>query len=139
MDLAKLEKEFNEIVSRRNELSQLDYNDEKYDELEDEMHDLEDDFNEAYGETLEDFLGDVHEDVKIDTDILLPISYILPKYVEVNGQIEIGPEEGVAVESENYSNLNSRLMFLPDPFRLAFCVEGAITKEWDLKHALSNS
>lgn len=139
MDLQKLEALFNEIVGRRNELSQLSYSDEKYDQLEDEVHDLEDDFSEEYGEVLEDLLGDIHEEMKIDTEVLLPVSYILSRYEEVNGQIDVNVNNGVAIESEDYPGCNTRLMFLPDPMRLAFTLEGSVTKEWEIKKELSNS
>lgn len=133
MENATMVSIFNEIVSRRNELSLLTYSDEKYDDLEDELHDLEDDFNEEYGEMVEDLLMDVQDDLKVDMEVLLPTAYFLPKYVEEGNSYDLGPEEGVAIELEEMPDCNARLMLLPDPMRVAFAVEGAITKEWEIK------
>lgn len=124
---------FNEIVSRRNELSLLNYSDDKYDDLEDELHDIEDDFNEEYGEIIEDLLMDVQDDLKVDMEILLPTAYFLPKYVEEGKGYDLGKDDGVAIELEEMPECNARLMLLPDPMRVAFAVEGAITKMWDIK------
>ena len=134
MDIKEIEKVFNEIVARRNELSQLDYSAENYDDLEDELHDLEDDFNEEYGEFLEDLLDDIHEEIKVDSDVLLPTAYILKKYVEEGKGYDLNPDEdGVFIEVEGYAELNTRLMLLPDPLRVSFSIEGAVSKEWEVK------
>ncbi len=123
---------FNEIVSRRNELSTLDYSHEKYDELEDELHDLEDDFNEEFSEVIEDSVMDAQDELKIDMETLLATAYILPKYVEEGKGYDLDPDDGVAVELEDMPDCNARLMLLPDPLRIAHAVEGAIVKEWEV-------
>ena len=48
MNWEKLDQQLTEIVKKRNQLSQMDYSDDSYDDLEEELHDLEDDFNEDY-------------------------------------------------------------------------------------------
>ena len=58
MDLKALDKALLEIVKNRAELSKIDYNNPKYDELEEQLHDLEDDFQDEYGDFLESFRND---------------------------------------------------------------------------------
>ena len=41
MDVDKLNRDFALIADKINELDELDYNDERYDDLEEELHDLE--------------------------------------------------------------------------------------------------
>lgn len=131
MDQNKVEAAFNAIVAKRNELSVLDYSDESYDDLEDQLHELEDDFMENYGEFVEDIIDDVHAELKIDSDVLSPVSYILPSY-EAVGKKDVDIEDGVFVEVEGFSDVNSRLMILPEPMRIVFAIGGQITKEWNL-------
>jgi hypothetical protein len=54
MNWEKLDQQLTEIVIKRNQLSQMDYSDDSYDDLEEELHDLEDDFNEEYEEAIVD-------------------------------------------------------------------------------------
>ena len=133
MEVLEIEKAFNEIIARRNELAILDYNADNYDDLEDELHDLEDDFNEEFGEYLEDLLGDIHEELILESEVLLPTAYILQKYVSEGKGYDLSPEDGVFVELDDYPNCNTRILFLPEPLRLVFAIEGAISKEWEIK------
>ena len=82
MDLNKLNDELCELVSRRNLLAAIDYNDEAYDQVEEDLHDFEDDFLEEYDAYLEDVLQQVHNKYCPDNDVLLPIAYIAKKYIE---------------------------------------------------------
>jgi len=52
MDLKALDKALQAIAEKRNELSKIDYNNPKYDDMEEELHDLEDAFQEEFGEYL---------------------------------------------------------------------------------------
>src|SRR5690349_4103295 len=49
MDIKALDKALQEIAKRRMELSKIDYNNPKYDELEEQLHDLEDNLQDKYG------------------------------------------------------------------------------------------
>ena len=129
------------IAQKRTELAALDYNDEEYDDIEDELHDLEDSFNEEYGDFLEDVLMDVHDDLCPDSDVLLPTAYLAKKYVSVVKQAgddvleeyELGSEDGVYVDVDDYIDSNTRLLIVPNPARIVFMLNG-LPKEilWSL-------
>jgi hypothetical protein len=48
MDINKLNQDLVELVSRKNLLASIDYNDQAYDQVEEELHDFEDEFLETY-------------------------------------------------------------------------------------------
>jgi hypothetical protein len=128
MDIKKLNDDLCELVSRRNLLASLDYNDEAYDRVEEDMHDFEDDFLEMYDEYLEGAFQSVHDKHCPDTDVLLPIAYIAKKYIEKtddNGNMSygIGPNEGVLVEADEYINNHVRLMLVPSPTRIVMTID----------------
>ena len=76
MDFNALDQALVNIVNKREELSKINYNNPKYDDLEEELHDLEDDFQEEYGDFLEQALQQVHDEYCPDNDVLMPIGYI---------------------------------------------------------------
>ena len=61
MDIQKLNDDLCELVSRRNLLAAIDYNDEAYDQVEEDLHDFEDDFLEEYEGYLEAAFQSVHD------------------------------------------------------------------------------
>jgi hypothetical protein len=67
MDVKALDQALVNIVKKREELSKIDYNNPKYDDLEEELHDLEDDFQDEYGNFLEQALQTVHDQYCPDT------------------------------------------------------------------------
>ena len=81
MDINKLNEDFAKIADKINELDELDYSDERYDDLEEELHDMEDDFIEEFGEYLEDAIEGVHDKFCPDNDVLLPIAYFAKNYI----------------------------------------------------------
>lgn len=128
MDIDKLNSDLVELVSRRNLLASIDYNDEAYDQVEEEMHDFEDDFLEAYEDYLEAAFQSVHDKYCPDNDVLLPIAYVAKKYIEKsdeNGSVTygVGPNEGVLVESDDFPKKNVRLLLVPSPTRLIMTVD----------------
>src|SRR5688572_33373934 len=76
MDVKALNRALLEIVTKREELSKVNYNDPTYDNLEEELHDLEDDFQDEYGAYLEKALQQVHDEYCPDNDVLMPIGYL---------------------------------------------------------------
>ena len=52
MDVDKLNADFAALADKINELDDLDYSDERYDDLEEELHDMEDAFIEEFNEKL---------------------------------------------------------------------------------------
>ncbi len=124
MNIETLDKALLEIVQKRNELKDIDYEDLKYDSVEEELHELEDDFVENYGEDLEKVLQKIHDELCPETDVLLPIAYVAQKYIPT-GTKEDGTEgydvtmqEGVPVILEEYPNHPSRIVLVPNPPRL---------------------
>jgi hypothetical protein len=107
MDVKALDKALLEILKKREELSKIDYNNPKYDELEEALHDLEDDFQEAYGEYLEEALQGVHDNVCPDNDVLMPIAYL---------------GKGVPVEVDRLAGKDTKLILAPEPTRIVLAV-----------------
>lgn len=103
MDIKGLDKALQEIIKRKQELSKLDYNNPKYDDLEEELHDLEDDFQDNYGEFIEGALQDIHEKHCPDNDVLMPIAYL---------------GKGVLVESDNHPGKELKLKLEANPPRI---------------------
>ncbi|MDH3709992.1 MAG: hypothetical protein OER04_08905 [Cyclobacteriaceae bacterium] len=124
MNIESLDKALLEIVQKRNELKDIDYEDLKYDSVEEELHQMEDDFVENYGEDLEKVLQKIHDELCPETDVLLPIAYVAQKYIPT-GTKEDGTEgydvtmqEGVPVILEEYPDHPSRIVLVPNPPRL---------------------
>ena len=107
MDVKALDEALLNIVKKREELSKINYNNPKYDDLEEELHDLEDDFQEEYGNFLESALQQVHDEYCPDNDVLMPIGYL--------GQ-------GVPVEIDKLPGKDTRLVLAPSPVRIILSV-----------------
>src|SRR5688572_17375350 len=103
MDVKALDQALLEILKKREELSKIDYNNPKYDDLEEALHDLEDDFQEEYGEYLEEALQTVHDNVCPDNDVLMPIAYL---------------GKGVPVEVDKLAGKDTKLIIAPTPTRI---------------------
>lgn len=140
MDIDKLNKDFAEIADKINELDELDYSDERYDDLEEELHDMEDDFIEAFGEYLEEAIEGVHDEFCPDNDVLLPIAYFAKNYIRnqkdnqgrYSYDIEYG--EGVPVTVKQFGDQEVKLVLVPGPTRLIVTVgESAKHVAWRAK------
>lgn len=135
MDLDKLDKALTVIVEKRNELAAMDYSNENYDDIEEELHDLEDDFNEEYEAELEAKLEKIHEKLLSDTDILLPTAYLAntykPMLPDARGIVsyEVSGFQGVPIESEQFENLDVRIVLIPNPARFVMLVSGKQMKD----------
>jgi hypothetical protein len=135
MNWEKLDKELTEIVEKKNQLSAMDYSDEKYDDLEEAIHDLEDDFNENYEAVLEKEFEKIYAKLKSDTDILLPTAYIANQYKPVlpdaNGVVtyEVSGREGVPIESDQFDRQDVRLVLVPNPARILMIINGKALKD----------
>lgn len=140
MDIDKLNKDFAEIADKINELDELDYSDERYDDLEEELHDMEDDFIEEFGEYLEEAIEGVHDEFCPDNDVLLPIAYFAKNYIRnqkdnqgrYSYDIEYG--EGVPVTVKQFGDQEVKLVLVPGPTRLIVTVgESAKHVAWRAK------
>ena len=124
MDIKRLDEDLRAILDMRKELSTLDYNNEKYDEIEESLHDKEDKFLNDYGGFLEDALYEVHDEYCPDSEVLLPIAY-LPKTVKKNGNSEyhVDFREGVYVDADDYPGKETKLVLLPNPTRILLQID----------------
>lgn len=135
MDVKALDKALQEIIKNRMELSKLDYNNPKYDDLEEKLHDLEDNFQDTFGEELENALQEIHDEYCPDSDVLVPIAYIAKQY-SVNGKNEytVANTEGVFVEMDDYPGKDTRLVILPNPVRILLNIGNDVQKVvWSVK------
>ena len=135
MNWDQLDKQLTEIVLKRNQLSKMDYSDDRYDDLEEELHDLEDDFNEAYEEVLEAQLDKIYSKLKSDTDVLLPSAYLANVYKEMlpdsKGVVtfEVSGKVGVPIESDQFDKMDVRIVLIPNPARFVLIVNGKQMKD----------
>ena len=118
MNLKALDKDIQELIKRRSELLNLNYNNPQYDDLEEKLHDQEDAFQEKYGEYLEEILQDVHDEHCPDSDVLMPIAYLAKKYKIKDGKYAVDATEGVFVETEKFPGMDTKLVILPNPIRI---------------------
>lgn len=128
MDVDKLNQDFALIADKINELDEMDYSDERYDDLEEKLHDLEDEFLEEFGTELEEAIADVHDEFCPDNDVLLPSAYFAKNYIRnqkdnkgrYSYDIEFG--EGVPVEVDDFPDQEVRIVLVPGPTRLIVTV-----------------
>ncbi len=138
IDGIKLNRQLAEIVDLRNELETLSYSDDSYDDVEDQLHEIEDDFNEEFGDYLEDVLEEAHREVSTTAEILLATAYLSKSYEVFNEGSEeisyhIDGDDGVYVKIKAFIELNTRIVFVPNPARFFFTLNGEIKKElWRL-------
>ena len=128
MNIAELNTSLVSLIRKKEELSKLSYNDERYDDVEEELHDMEDEFNENYGEYLEEVLEEVHERLCPDSDVLLPTAY-LPNNLAALETGTPGPREGVWVDTDEFPDKEARLVLVHNPTRLILSVGTSIQKE----------
>jgi hypothetical protein len=119
MDIKALDKALQEIARRRMELSKIDYNNPKYDDLEEQLHDMEDNLQDQYGEYLESILQEVHDKYCPDNDVLYPIAYLAKTYqVNDKNEFSVAENEGVFVELDHQPGKNTKLVLVPNPPRI---------------------
>jgi hypothetical protein len=140
MNVNKLNDDFIAIAEKINELDDMDYSDERYDDLEEELHDLEDAFIEEFGSELEEAIALVHDEFCPDNEVLLPIAYFAKNYIRLRKDnfgkysydVEFG--EGVPVEVDDFPDQEVRLVLVPGPTRLLVTVgENAKQEAWRAK------
>lgn len=107
MDSKALDKALEVLLKHKTELSALDYNNPKYDEMEDALHELEDDFQEEFGSKLEEVLQDIHDEYCSDNDVLMPVAYL---------------GKGVIVEADDYPGKDTKLILVANPPRIILTV-----------------
>ena len=107
MDIKALDAALQAIEMKREELSKLNYNNPKYDDMEEQLHDMEDDFQDKYGDYVEEALQNIHEELCPDNDVLMPIAYL---------------GKGVYVEVDKYADKDTKLILASNPPRIVLAV-----------------
>lgn len=137
MNLKRLNSDLVDLIEMRNELNELDFSDESYDDLEDEIHEFEDTFNDRYGDILESVLERIHEKICPDVEVLLPTAYLAKEYFasEVEeGSFDVGPDAGILVETvlQNTKGkpIDARITYIPNPFRIVLITQEDIRTLW---------
>ena len=128
MDVNKLNQDFAIIADKINELDEMDYNDNRYDDLEEELHDLEDQFLADFGTDLEKAITDVHDEFCPDNEVLLPSAYFAKNYIrnqkDNKGRYsyDVAFGEGIPVEVSDFPDQEVRIVLVPGPTRLIVTV-----------------
>lgn len=141
MNLKRLNSDLVDLIEMRNELNELDFSDEAYDDLEDEIHEFEDTFNDRYGDDLESILERIHEHICPDVEVLLPTAYLAKEYypsaVE-EGSFDVGPDAGILVETilqdAKGKPIDARITYLPNPFRIILITRDDIRTLWSAEN-----
>ncbi len=107
MDIKALDAALQAIEKKREELSKLNYNNPKYDDLEEQLHDMEDDFQDNYGDYVEEALQNIHEEICPDSDVLMPIAYL---------------GKGVYVEVDKHPGKETKLVLVTNPTRILLAI-----------------
>ena len=141
MNVKRLNSDLVDLIEMRNELNELDFSDESYDDLEDEIHEFEDTFNDRYGDLLEDVLERIHERICPDVEVLLPTAYLAKEYFpsEIEeGSFDIGPDAGILVETilkdDKGKPMDARITYIPNPFRIVLLTQDDIRTLWSAEN-----
>lgn len=141
MNLKRLNSDLVDLIEMRNELNELDFSDESYDDLEDEIHEFEDTFNDRYGDMLEDVLERIHQSICPDVDVLLPTAYLAKEYFPSeaeDGSFDVGPDAGILVETilqdTKGKPMDARLTYIPNPFRIVLITKDDIRTLWSAEN-----
>ena len=141
MNWKRLNSDLVDLIEMRNELNELDFSDEAYDDLEDEIHEFEDTFNDRYGDELESVLERIHEKICPDVEVLLPTAYLAKEYFpsEIEeGSFDVGPDAGILVETilqdAKGKPMDARITYLPNPFRVILITRDDIRTMWSAEN-----
>lgn len=128
MDVDKLNEDFSLIADKINELDEMNYSDERYDDFEEQLHDMEDEFLEEFGQDLEEAIAEVHDEFCPDNDVLLPVAYFAKNYIrnqkDHKGRYsyDIDYGEGVPVTVDDFPDQEVKIVLVPGPTRLIVTV-----------------
>lgn len=123
MDVHQLNLAISQLLDKKIELSNISYDDKRYDVLEEEVHDLEDDITDKYGQYLEEKLYEVHDEFCPDSEILLPIAYIPNKVSKEGEEYKVDFSQGVYVDADDFPEKNTKLVLLPNPLRIILQID----------------
>lgn len=118
MIITTIDSVIKDIADLRNELYNLNYNEQDYDRKEIELHKLEDNLIKTHGDFLSLLLQTVHEDNGIKQEILTPIAYLARSYIKrVNKTYDVDAGHGALVDLADKTR-PSYLVIVPGPLRI---------------------
>ena len=118
MIITTIDSVIKDIADLRNELYNLNYNEQDYDQKETELHKLEDNLIKTHGDFLSLLLQTVHEDNGIKQEILTPIAYLARSYIKrVNKTYDVDAGYGALVDLADKTR-PSYLVIVPGPLRI---------------------
>lgn len=123
--LKKINIDFLDLIQLKQELNELDFNSEEYDEIEDELIAFEDTFLKKYGRILEKVISKIHKNYAPEIEPLLPTAYVGNKYIVdtiSNEIVNIDPKGGILLETP-YDDakgmpIHIRVYIMPNPVRI---------------------
>lgn len=123
MDVKALDKDLQQLILKKNELSKIAYSSDNYDDIEEQLHDLEDNFMEKHGDYLEEALYDIHDEFCPDSEVLMPIAYLAKKYIVKGDKYDVDFTQGVYVEMDDYPGKDTKLVFVANPTRILLQID----------------
>jgi hypothetical protein len=124
MNFKKINSDLLDLIELRNQIAEMPYNSDDYDELEDEIADFEDTFNERYGKNLEAIAQKIHNELMPSSEVLVATAYVAKRYtpsVIDEEDYDINPKEGVIFsEPDGDKVLNVRLVLYPNPVKFVY-------------------
>ena len=118
MIITTIDSVIKEIADLRNQLFNMDYNEQDYDRKEAELHQLEDELLKQHGDFLSLLLQTVHEENGIEQEILTPLAYLARSYVKrVDKSYDVQAGFGALVDVADQDR-PSYLVIVPGPLRI---------------------
>ena len=115
------------IVLFRNQISELKNSDSSFNSLSKKLQEAEQQFTTHYSTQLHEILLDVHDELCPDNDVESPLKYIASQYhISKDGSANsyfVDPSEGLQVHMDDYPNKPTRLVLLPNPFRVVLNID----------------
>lgn len=142
MNIKNLNQAFVEIAEKKNQLFQVERGTPGHVALQSEIERLLEDFQSDYGWYIEEALFNVHDEYCPDNEVLKPISYLASHYESGRGNggsvYDVGNQEGIDVEADDFPGIKARLVLVPGPTRLVLQGQVEPFKEtvWVAREAL---
>ena len=136
MKVASLDKAILSLIKQKIALANMGYDHPDYDEVEENLHEKEDDFTDIFGEYLEKALQQCHDLYCNKSDVLNAIAYIPKEYKETEDEelgvsvIEVGDDDGILIDLNDFPNLEARMLILPSPTRIVIFSSAGEQEIW---------
>jgi len=127
MKYDEMNKAMVEIAEVRNALAKASTGADK-NKFADQLEVLELDFIAEYGSVLNEVIMDVYDEYSPDTEAM-PLNYYFANYYRHAGKnefgvsYEVGSDEGLYLEIDDFPNKDTRIVFVPNPLRLVLNID----------------